>query len=182
MISIYMDLRKPLTQDNYDEAVRACLKNPSLTCSCGAVGLMAPHAHYQRWYIDRDNGESSLVILRLICKSCGKTHALLPIQIIPYRQHSHELILDILNDYRCLNSTVSMLSKKYLVSIEYVRSLITDYWHDHKARLDILLADHYFLDFFSLEFFSAYHLENCFFFMQRVSTLFHRICFKADST
>lgn len=56
---------------------------------------------YERGVIYKKNNkifQEIMIIQRIKCKSCNKTHALLPFGIIPYRQLTDEVIIDIIID------------------------------------------------------------------------------------
>ena len=42
-------------------------------------------------------------VQRVRCKSCGKTHALLPMGIVPYKQLSSEIIISVINEIASTN-------------------------------------------------------------------------------
>lgn len=58
---------------------------------CNIDHCFHKHAYYPR-FVKLDNGkdksENKLKILRIKCKICGKTHALVPYSIIPYTQRT----------------------------------------------------------------------------------------------
>ncbi len=55
----------------------------SLKCSCGCKGCLIKHGYYTR-KISINNKIYTIKILRVKCKSCYKTHAILPFFVIPY--------------------------------------------------------------------------------------------------
>ncbi len=70
--------------------------------SCHSKGNCSYHASYQRSLIDFVGGHPSyrtITVTRLICKSCGHTHAVLPDFIIPYAQYGLFFILRVLAEY-----------------------------------------------------------------------------------
>ena len=73
------------------------------TCPvCGSTGNCRPHAHYDRYIVDFCDGcvsQEHLSILRLYCKSCRHTHAVLPDFIIPYSTYGITFILRVLQAY-----------------------------------------------------------------------------------
>lgn len=68
--------------------------------SCGVDGSLVRFAFYTRWIIDLIKGQPvahQIRILRLMCGSCGHTHAVLSDCIIPYSQYSLVFILKTLS-------------------------------------------------------------------------------------
>lgn len=62
-------------------------RNPaSARCpACGLVGTLRPHGKYERWLWRPGEDAMTLVsIRRSRCCGCGKTHALLPVGVVPY--------------------------------------------------------------------------------------------------
>lgn len=96
--------------------------------------LECPNCHssdYIRWgtyergvtyYKNQTIYSETIILQRIRCKSCGKTHALLSFGIVPYKQLTDEVIIDLLNDYNTFlfsDHTILHLKKqfrKYFVS------------------------------------------------------------------
>ncbi|MBQ9318036.1 MAG: hypothetical protein IJR82_00150 [Bacilli bacterium] len=83
--------------------------------------------HYNRNVIFfNDDGismESCLLSVQCVkCNSCGKTHALLPFGIIPYKQFSDEIISKIL--YELLTATIDQVSSKYLIDSSIIKNWV----------------------------------------------------------
>lgn len=63
------------------------------TCpSCGCPGNFARHGSYSR-FLRTEDGEQRIRVRRVVCRSCGATHALLPPGVVPYRLHSEGVCL-----------------------------------------------------------------------------------------
>lgn len=75
---------KGITPEIYGN-VTANLQIYQLRCSCGHAGCMVRHGYYRRRLKTRQ-GTIALHILRVKCKECGRTHAILPELIVPYSQ------------------------------------------------------------------------------------------------
>ena len=78
---------KMITIENYENYNRAIgsLNLHGLSCSCGHAGCLIRHGHYTRG-LKTPSGTIHLRILRVKCKICGRTHALLPDMVVPYSQ------------------------------------------------------------------------------------------------
>jgi len=90
------------------------------TCpSCGSTGNCKAYATYQRSMIDIIHGKpvyQELCITRIICGSCGHTHAILPDTIIPYSQYGIFFILRVLGEYFAHVKTVDALCEAYSIT------------------------------------------------------------------
>ena len=108
---------------------------PSIeTCpACGARGCCSPHASYTRWMISIRHGvraEYILTIKRVICASCGCTHALLPDVLIPYGSYSLRFILHVLRAYLNRNGTVAALCGRFSIAVSTLYAWI-DLFNEH---------------------------------------------------
>ena len=86
---------------------------------CKVVGLFDKHAYYLRnmiFFCGENLYERQKEILRVICKSCNSTHAVLPYDIVPYKLVSSICIIKLL-----IMIFIKMLSyEKVLLSIGIV--------------------------------------------------------------
>lgn len=76
----------------------------NISCSCGSKGNYVVHAYYYRC-IKAPFFKLRLRILRVRCLICGKTHAVLPIGIVPYSQVP---LLTQLNIIKVIGTTSSL--------------------------------------------------------------------------
>ena len=82
-------------------------------CSnCGYGGNLHRHASYQRTIICRSI-TTRITIQRVICPDCGKTHALIPSDLIPYFQHTLETILNLLELINIKKQSYSEIIKSF---------------------------------------------------------------------
>jgi len=101
--------------------------------ACGARGCCHPHASYTRWMISIRNGvrvENMLTIKRVICASCGCTHALLYDVLIPYGSYSLRFILHVLRAYLNRSGTVAALCGQFSIAISTLYAWI-DLFNEH---------------------------------------------------
>lgn len=84
MITLIVEGCNDLNQDIY-EKILDILPLHQIRCVCGAAGQLVRHAYYNR-EVKRRKGTANLIILRVKCQSCGRTHAILTDQIVPYEQ------------------------------------------------------------------------------------------------
>lgn len=85
-----------ITQDSYDNTIDS-IQFCSIMCPfCSGIGFTR-HAFYKRKVI-LPNGETiSLRVLRVKCAHCNKTHAVLPLAIIPYKRITYMTATRIIN-------------------------------------------------------------------------------------
>ena len=81
----------------------AMLNMFALECNnCHRRGECIRHGYYERGYLlsaEDVLAGTRIRILRVRCKHCGKTHAVLPEEIIPYLQYTVTFIGSVLNRY-----------------------------------------------------------------------------------
>ncbi len=75
---------KGITQGIYGNAT-ANLPLYRMRCSCGHAGCLVRHGYYSR-HLKTLLGTIVLRILRVKCRECGRTHAILPELVVPYSQ------------------------------------------------------------------------------------------------
>jgi len=94
MIILHIKGVNEISQEIYDKAIKI-LDLSLLTCpSCKHTGTTV-HAYYDRRV--RDDKESfRLIVLRVKCSFCEKTHALLPDLIVPYSSISLKNIIQVI--------------------------------------------------------------------------------------
>lgn len=116
--------------------------------------LECPHCHSHdliKWgfyernviFFSNDSNQLKTIILkvqRVRCSSCGKTHALLPFGIIPYKQFTDEIISQILSELTC-NSLNNVLNK-YPIEQSVVKKWIKQYNKRHKSKVNVLTMSH----------------------------------------
>jgi ribosomal protein S27AE len=97
---------------------------------CGAKASMTRHAYYERNVISIINAVmiyTILKILRVKCTSCGSTHAILPSDIIPYKQFDYLSFMTILENYFSDAQSGYELSTKFNVSFQTIYSFINTF-------------------------------------------------------
>lgn len=95
---------------------------------CGAKHSFIRYGYYQRYVCffneKFDICELRCTILRLRCKSCLSTHAVLPANIIPYKIYDRPLILHILTLHFVFEKSVLTISQKYNISYQQLYKFI----------------------------------------------------------
>lgn len=90
---------------------------------CNAKNSFTRHATYKRniCIVNIDVFEEhNFTVLRLYCKSCKTTHAILPAGTIPYRFYSYACVLKILVLYYVENYSSLRISSKYNISFQMI--------------------------------------------------------------
>lgn len=101
--------------NKYFKYVDSCNFNAFTCPSCGSIGSLIKHGFYDR-KIKINNIIRILTVLRIKCKKCGKTHAVLPSFVIPYLLTSVYDAVAVINDSldisKCF-STKALLKKSF---------------------------------------------------------------------
>ena len=69
----------------------------TLKCECGRVGSLIKYGKYKRDIIINDIVHE-MKIQRVYCKDCGRTHAILPIFIIPFERQTLPYVLELIDN------------------------------------------------------------------------------------
>lgn len=84
MITVSVSESNPISQKSYDVVMEQA--EPScLPCTCGCSGSLIRHGSYRR-HVKAGGVKLPLQIRRVLCRSCGRSHALLPSALVPYSQ------------------------------------------------------------------------------------------------
>lgn len=124
---------KYLTQQIYNEYIFS-FDFTTCSCSCGATGRFVMHGYYTR-SIKTPIGKIKLKILRVKCKSCGKTHAILHASIVPYSQVVLNDTTSIIINYENNESIVNILNDNPEITESDVRYTINKFKKDWKERI-----------------------------------------------
>ena len=104
---------------------------PHLICPhCKSQNIIKWGSYNRNLYYIQDNiiKHKVINILRVRCKGCRKTHALIPSFIVPYKVYALDIILSALsNDYISLSinyDTISKWNKQFNKFIPYLRTML----------------------------------------------------------
>lgn len=130
--------------------------NMDITCpNCGSRDLVC-HGYYNRNFIYEYNYKhvkKRIKIKRVKCKECHKTHALLPIDIVPYKITVFSVIIKCLFDDEYFNnSNFSFDTKifwyksfnKFLPFIRTMFSTCTDIYNSISTNFDKFYTEFYY--------------------------------------
>ncbi len=133
MITLFVEDCKPLTPTFYNSII-SNLQFHQLTCPCGHSGCLSVHAYYTR-YIKTPQGKLPFRICRVICDTCGKTHALLLSSMVPYSQLSLSDHVSIIVAYEHDAPIASLLKNNSCIDESTIRYVIHNYRKYWKQRL-----------------------------------------------
>jgi hypothetical protein len=95
---------------------------------CTVKYRLIRHCYYERnvcYFSDDFNiCDTKITILRVFCKSCLSTHAILPGNIIPYKIYDERFITRILSEYYIFNKSVLSISEEYSISYQQIYKVI----------------------------------------------------------
>lgn len=109
---------------------------------CGAKHHLIRHGSYDRYLIFlADNAVLECIcmtVLRLKCTSCGSTHAVLPMDIIPFHQFSVQAVFTILLSAVLCGPTVPKAAAQMGVSYQLAYTFLALY-RRYEARILLML-------------------------------------------
>ena len=91
--------------------------------ACGAIGCCERHDEYNRDMITIEKGnrkEYKITIPRVICESCGVTHALLSDILIPHSSYTLRFVLYALRAFFNRTCTVAELCERYCIAVSTI--------------------------------------------------------------
>ena len=140
MITINCKNFKPISQAVYNNLISSIAIH-SLTCTCGMRGHLIKHAYYKR-SVKSNCEKIKLSILRVKCTHCGKTHALLPSQLIPYSQINFDDTVAIIKTWEALDknklslkSSEGLMTSNLLIDFSNVKYIIKKFLTHWSERL-----------------------------------------------
>lgn len=84
MITLLTDKCNPVSQKSYDDLMES-VDPAQLPCSCGRSGSLIRYGSYRR-RVKTGGSIYHLKVRRVLCCSCGRSHAVLPSSLVPYSQ------------------------------------------------------------------------------------------------
>lgn len=118
-----------LTINTYFEKIKNNYSVTGLVCpKCKANHSLIKHGKYKRYVCTLNNNEIcilTLFIQRVLCKSCGVTHAILPGDIIPYKIYSYPVVITVLNKYFIFKQSILNIINEYNISFQLIYSFIS---------------------------------------------------------
>lgn len=133
MITIIDDKIKYLSQDSYDNFIDR-INIHQLSCTCDKKGNLIKHGWYFR-SVKTPNGLVRLKILRVFCKLCKKTHAIVPAEIVPCSQTQLCDHVKIIKAYHSKESYEPIMENNQSVDESNIRYIVRKYVRYWKERL-----------------------------------------------
>lgn len=133
MITLSVDICNPVSQDFYDKTIDN-LQFHRLVCTCGRSGCLTVHGYYDR---SVKSGDSCLRlhICRVLCRECGRTHALLLSSLVPYSQIPIKEQMDIIRHSQSDSDFSPVMDNTPSIDESCVRSVIRRFKQHWKQRL-----------------------------------------------
>lgn len=129
--------------------------------TCGAKNKFSYHSSYERNFSFLDNDilcDVRLSVTRVICNSCGHTHACIPDFIVPYKIISRDSILSIVSE--ATKTSVLEVAEKLQISFELIYSYIAILM-SFFPKVDILNKEKNFVKNFNQKYFKLNCLKLC---------------------
>lgn len=105
-----------------------------LSCTCGITGNIIKHGHYFR-SIKLSEGKVKIKIQRVLCKSCGRSHAILTKDIVPYSNILLDDQIQVINAINNAESTKSIMENNPEIDESNIYKIIKKYLSYWKERL-----------------------------------------------
>lgn len=107
MITVFVSENNPISQKSYDDAMDQ-LDPFRLPCTCGCSGSLIRYGSYRR-HVKADGTKFPLIIRRVLCQSCSRSHALIPSSLVPYSQIPLEDQISLIEAFEEGDATDSIL-------------------------------------------------------------------------
>ena len=120
-----MPFDNTLNQKTYENLINT-LQFHQLQCTCGRSGCLTIHGYYTR-FLKVEDSEIPLSICRVKCSHCGKTHALLPSQLVPYSRVSLQDQVAILSAYENTGDYEQIMEETPAIDENLIASIIKRY-------------------------------------------------------
>ncbi len=133
MITIFSKKSNSFSQFSYNLIINY-LPFHKLQCTCGQNGSLIKHGYYTRC-IKVSGNLVALKVLRVRCKSCKKTHSILPDWIVPYSRILFKEHLQIIKTYLNKQSFEPIMINNLLIDESNTRYIIKSFRQHWKERL-----------------------------------------------
>lgn len=133
MITVQTKNYNYISQDFYNNTVDSLDLN-LISCTCGHSGCLIRHGSYKR-NIQLADSILTLSVVRVYCKACGHTHALLLSDIVPYSQVPLSIHVRLIHAYEHKIPLHSVLADQCCVDENNLRAILRSYRLHWKQRL-----------------------------------------------
>lgn len=139
---ILMIIDFSLSRNNYNEILEFYGDWKYQCPVCGAKHHLTRHGAYERYLIFPGDDAVleciRMTVLRLKCTSCGSTHAVLPMDIIPFHQFSVQAVLIVLLSAVSPRSSVPKAAGRMDISYQLAYAFVALY-RRYEARILLIL-------------------------------------------
>jgi len=122
-------------EDLYDMFYSNFRKEMGVCPCCNSTGNCGVHGYYARHLVDYFKGKirtKRIRRIRLLCKTCKHTHAVLPDIIVPYAQYTIRFICRVISVKLTSALTIDAICKKFDISYKTLYRFFEIY-KEHKA-------------------------------------------------
>lgn len=142
MITIKTENYNHISQDFYNKTIDSLDLN-LIPCTCGHIGGLIRYGSYKR-NIQLKDDVITLTIVRVYCKQCGHTHALLLSSFVPYSQIPLVVHISAILSYERKTSPDSVLADQCCIDENNFKFLIRSYrlhWREPLRSSGLVLSD-----------------------------------------
>ena len=142
MITIFIEKSNSFSQKTYNLMINR-IPFHKLECTCGHRGCLIKHPYYTR-SVKVSGNLVKLRALRLLCKSCKKTHSILPDWVVPYSRILFKDHLNIIRAYQNKQSIEPIMVENILIdesNVKYILKMFKMHWNEKLASYRILLSN-----------------------------------------
>lgn len=126
--------RKDFSQESYDHFLRVHLLKAD--CPHCHSPLVKKHATYKRHFYFSRKKDSLLMVQRLKCTSCKRTHVVLPPMAIPFKRYTMNFLVSVLSTIQA--KSLYLAQKHYDLCASYLRYIMKQFHSWHQIGVNIL--------------------------------------------
>jgi hypothetical protein len=173
MITISIKKSNSFSQFSYNLMIKF-LPFHKLQCTCGQNGNLIKHGYYNRC-VKVSGDLVDLIVLRVRCKSCKKTHSILPDCLVPYSRILLKDHLKIIHAYLNKQSFEPIMIDNLLIdesNTSYIIKSFRQNWKERLSSYGISLDNQLIImcfKYFSRQFMQVKRTVNILFFNTHIS-------------
>ena len=133
MITVKTENYNHISQDFYNKTMDSLDLN-LIPCTCKHSGCLIRYGSYKR-NIQLADRVLTLSVMRVFCKACGHTHALLLSSMVPYSQVPLALHIRLIDTYERSTGFQSILDGQCCVDENNLKSIFRSYRRHWRERL-----------------------------------------------
>lgn len=133
MITVQTKNYNLISQDFYNNTINSLDLN-LIPCTCGHSGCLIRYGSYKR-NIQLADKILTLSVVRVYCKSCGHTHALLLSSMVPYSQIPLSIHIRLIDAHERKLPLLSVLTDQCCIDENNWKSILRNYRLHWKQRL-----------------------------------------------